>query len=565
MSGGSVSAGGVAACITACIAILLSARRYIDGFANSTVDVDSNQQQDSTPHETVASLEWADVWKSAAEFGRLPLAPVLLRNSPMQRWWESNSQQLSIDTVAALAETSPTGDYNVTWLGQNEGPIDGLYGPKVFLNHNAERYDGYRFARGREGALPHHTRRARTLRQALRELWATDPAGSRGASYVTTFMDDSAPSLAQPLTEWLPDGCLRDDRFSEAVSWDASVADYSTFSDCRDLNAVLWLGAAGVGVSTHYDVSHNLFFQVAGTKRFTLLPCESHKALRLFPHWHGSNRQAQATPPANLRQWEVTLGPGEVLFLPSRVFHQVTSLTPSVGINSWTGGLNRDCWLYLMEDGLGDGGRIDGGDESSEDGAHGLGSRDGGLGGGRWTAACTQLTGLSILDCARDAFAALLATIGSDVAAAGPADTDADAPMRVSDDREQLSPTQLLSVRAVALLEARYMLIAHRLEAPGAPMAAAERVAAHCRSGGGPLRTWAAWKGDSALLHSALALELLSESDRDLALDDLLDHTAAWAVSQIVDGDEEVDGAAVKAFLSDCCAQQRTHGVAPTL
>ena len=66
-------------------------------------------------------------------------------------------------------------------------------------------------------------------------------------------------------------------------------------------------------------------FQLSGTKRFTLLPCEAHTALRLHPHWHGSNRQAQAPLPPRMARWEVELRPGELLFVPSRVFHQVSA------------------------------------------------------------------------------------------------------------------------------------------------------------------------------------------------------------------------------------------------
>ena len=249
------------------------------------------------------------------------------------------------------------------------------------------------------------------------------------------------------------------------------------------------------------------------------------------------------------------------------MFHRVTSLTPSVGINSWTGGLNRDAWLYLMGDGSSTGGaEVGASGGGSEDGAAGGATeevrlRRSGLGGGRWTAACADMAGtLRVLICTRDAFAALLAAIDSDTAASGPRGADAEPPSRARESSAGESsaghaPRRLLSVRATALLEARYLPIAHRLETPGAPMAAAARVADHCRIGGGEVRTWAAWSADPAIIHSALALELLSEAERDLALDDLLDHTAAWAASQAVGLDEEVDGAAVKAFLSECCAK----------
>ena len=53
-----------------------------------------------------------------------------------------------------------------------------------------------------------------------------------------------------------------------------------------------------------------------------------------------------------------------------------------------------------------------------------------------------------------------------------------------------------------------------------------------------------------AVHDSALALRLLPTANRDLALDDLLDHTAAWAVGQALSSD--ANGAAVQAFLTYC-------------
>ena len=466
-------------------------------------------------------MEWSEVEASAALHGTLPATPVLLRGSPMQAWHAAHGDAWAVETVAALAAGTHAGDYNVTWLSQNQS--------RTFLNHNRQRYDAYSFPQHGEGATPRHQRRAAPLRNALRELWRDEASASDNVShYVTAFVDDFVPSLAKTLMEWLPAGCLRDDRFDAASDWDESIADYSTLANCRDLNSVVWFGAADVRVSTHYDISHNLFFQLDGKKRFDLLPPSAHAALRLYPFWHGSNRQAQAALPLSPEQpmWRADLEPGDALLLPSRWFHSVTSMSRSIGVNWWTGGLDRDVWIYVL-------------------GADG--DEDGWDGGTRWSAlACagplldsSVSPRLPLLDCARDSLAAVLAAL------------------------EHGTPDPLLggrplSRRAKALLRARY----EPIEPPLPPTAVAASVAEHCQrrsrrgeeakddeeATGHSLPLGGDWM--VAVRNSARALGLLSESNLDLALDDLLDHTAAWAVGQAVPNG--ADGSAVQAFLTHC-------------
>lgn len=323
----------------------------------------------------------------------------------MQAWLASAPERAnwSIEALRELAASTEVGAiWNVTFFSQDTAPLRGVYEASTFLNHNAGRFEGYGFAAGSVGSTPHHIRAVTTLRRALAAMWGTGDNG-RGSGegsvgrqhYLSIFLEDFVPALVQPLADaFWPAGCLRDDRFDEASAWDGTV-DLSTTADCRDLNSLIWLGEAGVAASTHYDVSHNLFTQIAGTKRFTMLPpgasrhasvarltrahpragalrsrapppsvltsaplhaaAGAHRQLRLHPYWHGSNRQAQvrwsdaaaAAPDAPV--WQATLEPGDVLFVPSRVFHHAESLSDSVGINSWTGGLNRDVWQYVHQ------------------------------------------------------------------------------------------------------------------------------------------------------------------------------------------------------------------------
>ena len=123
----------------------------------------------------------------------------------------------------------------------------------------------------------------------------------------------------------------------------------------------IWIGGAGSTTQCHYDVSHNMFAQLDGTKRFRLWPPDRHGELRVFPDAHPRARKAQRyipdalsgpapTPAAGggggdgggdngsalLRPAvvDVELGPGDVLFVPAFWFHHVEAVSElSVSVN----------------------------------------------------------------------------------------------------------------------------------------------------------------------------------------------------------------------------------------
>ena len=107
----------------------------------------------------------------------------------------------------------------------------------------------------------------------------------------------------------------------------------------------LWIGAPGTVTHLHHDFPENLFAQVRGRKRFFLIhPDESSL---VYPHPLFSQLpQAGAVDAANpdYRRFPrfgeahpvtVDLGPGDLLFIPSRWWHQVHTLEMSVCINWW--------------------------------------------------------------------------------------------------------------------------------------------------------------------------------------------------------------------------------------
>lgn len=108
----------------------------------------------------------------------------------------------------------------------------------------------------------------------------------------------------------------------------------------------LWAGAAGLAARVHYDTYHNFYLQVLGRKRFRLLPPDVWRNLTLFPAVHPSVRQSQLewdALPADVRgrAREVVLAPGQILYLPSHWFHQVSSVDASVSVNVWTDALSQ--------------------------------------------------------------------------------------------------------------------------------------------------------------------------------------------------------------------------------
>lgn len=126
-------------------------------------------------------------------------------------------------------------------------------------------------------------------------------------------------------------------------------------------NAILsvWFGGPGpVTTQAHYDEPHNMFVQLIGTKRFTLLPPCFIDALPIYPDLHVRARKAQIPlsqiselaknktigdlkfplhKKLSTRMLEVDVEPGDVLYVPPFWIHrvQVTS-SAAASCNSFT-------------------------------------------------------------------------------------------------------------------------------------------------------------------------------------------------------------------------------------
>ena len=109
----------------------------------------------------------------------------------------------------------------------------------------------------------------------------------------------------------------------------------------------VWIGQPNVIAHTHYDGYHNFYAQLYGTKKFTLLRPTQWPGLYPYPFLHPSHAQAQVNLSrledakefplsSQLEVYEVTLEPGDLLYMPPLWFHYVQSLSISISVNVWT-------------------------------------------------------------------------------------------------------------------------------------------------------------------------------------------------------------------------------------
>jgi hypothetical protein len=118
-------------------------------------------------------------------------------------------------------------------------------------------------------------------------------------------------------------------------------------------DAHLWYGSAGNVTPLHHDPLSNLFLQVFGRKRLTLYAPRYFEELYPYPEdarfSHMSRVDVERPDPIayprahGIERLEVTLLPGELLFLPPFWWHHVRSLEPSISVNFWSAPTLAEC------------------------------------------------------------------------------------------------------------------------------------------------------------------------------------------------------------------------------
>ncbi|MCX4243644.1 cupin-like domain-containing protein [Paraliomyxa miuraensis] len=132
--------------------------------------------------------------------------------------------------------------------------------------------------------------------------------------------------------EHLPElmGDIRTPRYLERARWRRSR---------------FWFSPGNVGSVLHRDLPENLYAQVAGHKRWMLV--SRRELTRVYPHppWSGVPNYCRASVEdpdlarfprlRGLTVHTTTLGPGELLYIPSLWWHQARSVDTSISINLW--------------------------------------------------------------------------------------------------------------------------------------------------------------------------------------------------------------------------------------
>ncbi|XP_066594411.1 bifunctional peptidase and arginyl-hydroxylase JMJD5 isoform X1 [Prorops nasuta] len=129
---------------------------------------------------------------------------------------------------------------------------------------------------------------------------------------------------------------------------DFTIPDYCSFSDNEDVDEEpdinAWFGPANTISPLHFDPKNNLLCQVFGLKRVILYPPEDTEYL--YPYDTRLLDNTAQVDPGNpdYEKWPAfkkakgiicLLNPGEILFIPPKWWHHVTSLTPSFSISFW--------------------------------------------------------------------------------------------------------------------------------------------------------------------------------------------------------------------------------------
>ena len=107
----------------------------------------------------------------------------------------------------------------------------------------------------------------------------------------------------------------------------------------------LWVSPAGAISPLHFDVADNLHAQLAGRKRFLAFERGRFATMYPEPPWSPVPNFSRVDPLSpDLTRFPrfrraaplaATLAPGDVVFLPARTWHHVTSEEASISVNFW--------------------------------------------------------------------------------------------------------------------------------------------------------------------------------------------------------------------------------------
>lgn len=281
----------------------------------------------------VERLEWSSQQPFAADIITRSL-PIVLTNTHLSKWkaskWtpdELGRQQSSIrDTQPLLMVRSSTDrHFRFTNLQRSymKGSLAASFQPlSTTLNMT----------------LPAFIDAVQRPKPRTSDTRSSDSGSSNGAEYL--YFSDGVGVIATRTMDLLPEANM-----------------LSPSGDIEDCDTNIWIGQPDVVAMPHYDSSYNMFVQIYGRKRFLLAPPSAFTHTGMYPSLHPYFRQAAVDiyndtleplpsqqPAASLASltgqsvpiiYEVTLNPGDVLYLPPFWLHRVTSLDVSISVNAW--------------------------------------------------------------------------------------------------------------------------------------------------------------------------------------------------------------------------------------
>ncbi len=134
----------------------------------------------------------------------------------------------------------------------------------------------------------------------------------------------------------------------DSLKYGLKPSDYlfHTEKDLSSAKQFIWVSSKGMITHAHFDQDYNVFVQLVGQKRFTLWLPWQHELMYMYPRvhplWHKSRINFNDPDISRFpgfsrsRAIQVTLGPGDVLFIPPYTWHYVETLTASVSLSTWS-------------------------------------------------------------------------------------------------------------------------------------------------------------------------------------------------------------------------------------
>ena len=129
--------------------------------------------------------------------------------------------------------------------------------------------------------------------------------------------------------------------------------------DLEVKNCVGWVSSQGCLTPMHYDLTDGVLAQMVGQKRVWLYDWKDHDKCYLRGRgtdgWerqsaadlHGTAAAANFPSLSKLQRWRADLSPGELLYIPSNMLHEVHARTPSFSLG-WRFAMVRDNGQPLM-------------------------------------------------------------------------------------------------------------------------------------------------------------------------------------------------------------------------